>query len=106
MTAIAIITSSIIGAILGVAQVVLFGTSWAGGLLTYFSVAMTFSVLAIVAATLRQEREAHHGSSDSTLEQWQDWHEAENWRDAELETQGEVSERNSAGRRASTQVGG
>ena len=102
MTAIAIIASSIIGAILGVAQVALFGMSWTGALLTYFCVAMTFSVLAIIAATLRHERETELAFSDGTLRQWQDWHQAEDWRDAELDKRRDVPPCDAAIRRISS----
>ena len=81
--AIAIVVSSALGAIMGIVQVLVFGASVVGGILTYFSVAIALSGLALVAAAMRGDTSSD--ASDATLAHWQDWHEEEDWQDATLE---------------------
>jgi len=85
MAVIAIVLSSALGFIAGVIHVTLLGGSVLQGVMTYGTVAVVGSAAGITLSLLRGTgARTLYAAVDDTA-QWDEWHEQEDWHDAELE---------------------
>ncbi len=85
MAIIAIVLSSAVGFVSAGAHMIFWGASFGQAVGTYFLVALTLTVVHITAALMTRSTIPEGHNSLNTLDSWTEWHEQEDWRDAELE---------------------
>lgn len=86
MAVIVIVLSSAVGLVSGVAYFLLWGATFWQGVGAYFLVTTLLSAINIAAMILAKGSDSGRVKPLNTLDDWAEWHEQEDWRDAELES--------------------
>lgn len=85
MALIAIVLSSVLGFLFAFVHLVILDASFMQAVGTYFIVTVTLSTINITAALLARNTDQSSLNAMETHDEWAEWHESEDWRDAELE---------------------
>jgi len=89
MAVIAIILSSALGALAGLIHFTVLEGTLLQGFTTYLTVAFVGSTLGVTLGLLSGSGAEVLRTAIDDSTQWDDWHDEENWRDAELEARHE-----------------
>ncbi len=85
MAVIAFVLSSVVGAIAGLTLIFGAGASIIQGVFAYVGTAATLGAVLIAVKSAKERVVVPTSRQTDVTAQFEDWHEEENWRDAELE---------------------
>ena len=85
MAVIAIVVSSALGALAGLVHFSVFDGTLLQSFVTYLTIAFVGTMLGVTMGLLRGTGAGTLHTAIEDASQWDDWHEEEDWRDAELE---------------------